>query len=203
MGKSNKGAADTPHALERLVFFSDAVFAIAITLLVIEIEVPDLAPHTPVAEQWHELASLGPKFFAYVLSFLVIGRFWMGHHQLFDRVVGYSQKLLWPNLLLLMAIAFMPFATAFLGTNLGHFVPALTYNVTLVVIGVLSLILTRRVERLGLAPRDDDPWEMGGPQSVVAAAMLTWALTFVTPIFSQWGMITVPLWARWFRKKTV
>ncbi len=187
-------------SLERLVFFSEAVYAIAITLLVIEIEVPDFAMDLSRAEQWHEFSALLPRFFAFVLSFLVIGRYWIGHHQLFDRVVGFSNRVLWPNLILLMAVAFMPFATAFLGANLGHFVPALVYNVTLLATSLLALHLNWRIEKLGLTPRDDDPIERGGPQSVAVASALCVALTFVSPIMSQWGMISIPLWGWTWRR---
>lgn len=187
-------------SLERLVFFSDAVYAIAITLLVIEIEVPNFAAVVSREEQWHEFASLLPKFFAFALSFLVIGRFWIGHHQLFDRVVGFSNKLLWPNLLLLMSIAFMPFATAFLGSNLGHFVPALVYNGSMLTTSLLAFHLNWRIEKLGLTPRDDDPIERGGPQSTVMASALCVGLTFVFPLLSQWGMASIPLWGWLYRR---
>ncbi len=187
-------------SLERLVFFSDAVYAIAITLLVLEIEVPDFPADLSRAEQWHEFGMLAPKFFAFLLSFLVIGRYWIGHHQLFDRVVGFSAKLLWPNLLLLLSIAFMPFSTTFLGSNLGHFVPALVYNLSLLTTSLLALFLNWRIDKLGLTPRDDDPIELGRPQSVVAASALCVGLTFVMPLMSQWGMATIPLWGWLYRR---
>lgn len=187
-------------SLERLVFFSDAVYAIAITLLVIEIEVPHFAPGLSRAEQWNELGTLWPKFLAFILSFLVIGRFWMGHHQLFERATGFSTRLLWPNLLMLLAIAFMPFATAILGSNIGFFVPALIYNLTLLVTALLAFNLHWRLERLGLTPRDDDPIERGVPQATVSAAALTVAMTFFAPLYSQWAMITLPLWQRLYAR---
>src|SRR3569623_1123728 len=111
-------------ALDRLVFFSDAVFAIAVTLLVLDIKVPNL-PHESISAAWRDFAALWPSFFAFALSFFVIGRFWMGHHERFRALRHYDSRLMWPNMLYLMAIAFMPFSSAFLGTNLGRFVPAL------------------------------------------------------------------------------
>src|SRR5437868_654279 len=111
-------------ALDRLVFFSDAVFAIAITLLVLEIRIPHLPRGVTIAEAWREFWTLWPSFFAFALSFFVIGRFWMGHHERFRPLRHFDDRLMWPNLLYLMTIAFMPFSTAFLGSNLGRFVPA-------------------------------------------------------------------------------
>jgi uncharacterized membrane protein len=188
-------------SLERLVFFSDAVFAIAITLLVIEIEIPKFPVTATHAEEWGKLAEMWPQFFAFFLSFMVIGRFWIGHHQLFERVQGFSAKLLWPNLMLLLAIAFMPFSTALLGSNIGFFVPSLIYNLSLLVTSILALFLHWRIEQLGLTPRDDDPIERGGPQATVFAALVTVGLTFVIPHFSQLAMMTIPLWRRLFRRQ--
>ena len=190
-------AKATDHPLERLVFFSDAVFAIAITLLVIEIDVPSLPVHATAAEQWGRLADLWPSFFAFFLSFLVIGRFWMGHHALFTHVRRYDPRLMWPNLAFLMAIALMPFASAFLGRNLGHFVPELLYNLTMLACGALSLWLGRVAWRAGILDQEQDDLPVAARSAaVVLAAAVCAGLTFVSPLLSQWGMITIPLWLR-------
>jgi uncharacterized membrane protein len=177
-------------ALDRLVFFSDAVFAIAITLLVLEIHVPDLPRSEDIAGSWEAFLSLGPSLFAFALSFLVIGRFWMGHHERFRPVRHYDPRLMWPNLLYLMAIVFMPFATAFLGRNLGHFVPALVYNLAMLVLALLAMWLNRCVRRVGGGGSPVDGLD------IVIAALVCVGLTFVFPLLSQWGMMTIPLWSR-------
>ena len=97
--------------LERLILFSDAVFAIAITLLVIEIKVPE-RPAIFNAQQFME--SMKEKLvdiLSYLLSFAVIGQFWVSHHRLFRYVNNYSNKLIWLNLHMLFWIALMPFTT--------------------------------------------------------------------------------------------
>ncbi|MEY2942040.1 MAG: hypothetical protein RLY97_54 [Pseudomonadota bacterium] len=188
-------------SLERMLFFSDAVFAIAITLLVLELHVPDLPLGSTEHDFWLALGHLWPKFFAFILSFLVIGRFWMSHHQLFERVHHFDLRLVWPNMMLLMAIAFTPFATAFLGTNLGYFVPAQFYNLTLLVTGLLSWRLLWRVEHLGLAATGNSFQKFGAP-AVVLGALLCLALAYVFVPFSQMGMLTVPLW-RWLLVRVV
>jgi len=181
-------------ALDRLVFFSDAVFAIAITLLIIEIEVPDLPVRASSAESWRALAALAPNFFAFALSFLVIGRFWMGHHERFRSLRHFDPRLMWPNMLYLMAIAFMPFATAFLGRNLGHFVPALVYNLSMLTLALLAMWLARRIRAAGGGGARLDGTD------IVLAALVCIGLTFVLPILSQWGMMTVPLWT-WLERR--
>jgi uncharacterized membrane protein len=69
--------------LERLIFFSDAVFAIVMTLLVLDIRVPDVPSDVAVQEVPGLVVELWPKILSYVLSFLVIGLYWIGHHQTF------------------------------------------------------------------------------------------------------------------------
>ncbi len=101
--------------LDRIVFFSDAVFAIAITLLVLNIEVPDIPPDLVSEELPGQLLDLWPKLLSYVLSFLVILMFWTAHHNIFRPIKSYDRGLIWLNSLFLMFIAFLPFPTALLG----------------------------------------------------------------------------------------
>lgn len=203
MSKQDHTAAGGALSLERLVFFSDAVFAIAITLLVIEIKIPDLARGISVEEEWSALAALWPSLFAFVLSFLVIGRFWMGHHALFGQIDRYDNKLMWPNMLFLLAIAAMPFATGLLGKNLGRFVPELIYNLMMLLCGGLSLMLSLTAYRRGLLSNQRSSSAVAlRATPVVVAASLCIAITFVAPLFSQYGMITVPLWSWMLRART-
>jgi uncharacterized membrane protein len=176
-------------ALDRLVFFSDAVFAIAITLLVLDIHIPEFPHVISIAESWRIFAALAPSFFAFALSFLVIGRFWMGHHERFRSLRHFHARLMWPNLIYLMAIAFMPFATAFLGQNLGHFVPELVYNLSMLALAVVAFWLASVVRAVG--GETDRPYD---GIDLILAALVCIGLTFWVPILSQWGMMTIPLW---------
>ncbi len=101
--------------LERLILFSDAVFAIAITLLVIEIKVPELHEDFSDALLGPELLHLVPKFIGFLISFFIIGLYWTIHHQMFGFVVNYDRKLLWLNLFFLMSIVLMPFSSGLYG----------------------------------------------------------------------------------------
>jgi uncharacterized membrane protein len=185
-------------SLDRLVFFSDAVFAIAITLLVLEIAIPHLGNGQPAIAYWRALLGLVPSLFAFVLSFLVIGRFWMGHHERFAALDQFDPRLLWPNMLYLMAIAFMPFATAFLGANLGHFVPALVYNSTMVLLGMLAVWVARTVSVVSGKPDAN-----GYGLDIILAALTCVVLTFIFAPASQCGMMTVPLWGSVERRLAV
>jgi uncharacterized membrane protein len=110
---------DTDHShreLDRLIFFSDAIFAIVMTLLILEIRAPDNVPSNVAATEVPSLVwALWPKFFSYVLSFLVIGTYWISHHQIFRYVRSYDRTLLWLNLVFLLSISFIPFPTDLLG----------------------------------------------------------------------------------------
>ena len=109
---------ETDHGhrgLERLIFFSDAIFAIVMTLLILDIRVPDVPSNVAATEVPSLVWALWPKFFSYVLSFLVIGTYWIAHHQTFRYVRSYNRTLLWLNLVFLLSISFIPFPTDLLG----------------------------------------------------------------------------------------
>jgi uncharacterized membrane protein len=102
-------------SFERLVFFSDAVFAIVITLLVLPLTAEITV--TRGAATARHLSTTWPHVHTFVITFLVIGQFWIGHHRLYDRLRRYDQGLLWLNLFCLLAVAFMPFPAALLGAG--------------------------------------------------------------------------------------
>jgi uncharacterized membrane protein len=98
----------------RVEAFSDGVFAVAATLLIFNIQLDKTAPGgllTALLAAW-------PKYAAYVASFLTIGVMWINHHGLFERIAHLNRTLVFLNLLLLMAIVFLPFPTAVLGSNI-------------------------------------------------------------------------------------
>jgi uncharacterized membrane protein len=101
----------------RLLSFSDSVFAITITLLVL-----DIRPPSSGGNLLHGLVSLWPSYLAYVVTFLFIQQVWVNHHVMFDHIGAANRVVLLLNTLLLMAVAFLPFATSVLGVALhrGH-----------------------------------------------------------------------------------
>src|SRR5215204_2211690 len=101
--------------LERIIFFSDAIFAIAMTLLVVSITVPQIPANLVAQELPNRLRELLPNLFSYVISFLVIFSYWTVHHSMFSTIRAYDRGLMWMNGLFLMFVAFLPFPTALLG----------------------------------------------------------------------------------------
>lgn len=105
---------------ERLEAFSDGVFAIAITLLVLEIHIPSVEGTTTPSAVVEALLAQWPSFFGYLVGFLTIGNAWINHHNLFRLVGRVSHGVLIANLFLLLAVGFMPFPTALLAETLGR-----------------------------------------------------------------------------------
>src|SRR5690348_7099607 len=131
----------------RVEAFSDAVMAIAITLLVLDIHIPDTSEHGlgyGLAHQW-------PSYAAYVLTFLVIGIMWVNHHAMFEQVVAVDRALLVCNIVLLLGIAFLPFPTSLVATFVRHGndgrVATAVYSITMTLIGCGYLLLWWYLER--------------------------------------------------------
>lgn len=112
---SEERAGHTAHGYQRFLAFCDAVVAIAITLLILPLvdAVNDLGTLTAGQFALEHLHSI----FVFLLSFAVIGNFWIVHHRLYERVTGYSTPLIWANLLWLASIVFLPFPTQLLGSS--------------------------------------------------------------------------------------
>jgi uncharacterized membrane protein len=107
---------------DRVLYFSDAVFAIAITLLVVDLQVPDV----PNLQSGAQLRESIPKMTGFAFSFAVIGLFWIGHHSLFRRILGIDRSLMLLNLLFLGCIAFLPYPTSLLSAT-GDQAPATVF----------------------------------------------------------------------------
>jgi uncharacterized membrane protein len=188
------------HPLERLIFFSDAVFAIAITLLVIEVRPPHLPFHSSDRDQLVSLINLTPSFVAFFISFFVIGAFWAGHHRAFSLSKHWSPSLLFPNISMLCAIAFMPFATAYMGMNMGQRIPSMLYDAVLMITAILNIRLVRLATSPPVVDEHADPLTIARTRArgwgVAAGAAIAFALTFIFPPISQLGLMMIPLWLR-------
>jgi uncharacterized membrane protein len=104
-----------PLNTRRIEAFSDGVLSIVITLLVLQLSLPVLSASATDAELTRHLVEMIPKLFAYVISFAVVGIFWVGHHGVFHFVVHADRTLLWLNNLFLLSVGFIPFPAALLG----------------------------------------------------------------------------------------
>lgn len=139
--------------LERMILFSDAVFAIAITLLVIEIKVPEI-PKLEVTESklLESLEHMIPKFVGFIISFFIIGLYWTIHHRMFANVVNYTKKTLWLNLWFLFAVILMPFSTAFYSEYILRLLktPVIIYVGNIFLLGIMNYMLFRHINNPAL-----------------------------------------------------
>lgn len=132
--------------VERAVLFSDAVFAIALTLLVIEIHVPQVPP----AELGQALAHLLPDYLAFALSFFVIGGIWMSHHRKFRTIERHDQTLLRLNLVMLLFVASLPLPTAVLAGYGDTVTAVVLYSGSIAAIGAMMSVIWWFAYRRGL-----------------------------------------------------
>lgn len=185
----------------RLEAFSDAVFAIAITLLILEIHVPEFEDGQSL---WHSLADLWPSYFGYAVSFLVIGIMWVNHHDVFHIVRRVDHWVLVSNLLLLCCVAFLPFPTAVLAAHIGkpdESTAIVFYAATFVVTSIVFNLLWRYPARRApwLLEPDVDPRVIAsitrryalGPLIYLTAALIGW-------FFPTAGLISLALVALFY-----
>jgi uncharacterized membrane protein len=131
----------------RIVAFSDGVFAIAITLLVLGLGVPKHLHGESLGEAlWAQRESL----FAFALSFAVIGRFWVVHHRFFGDVIGFDGRLLGLNLFYLAWIVLIPFSSSVLGDHGGQTASVVLYAVNLSGVTLVGLLMSTYARRAGL-----------------------------------------------------
>jgi uncharacterized membrane protein len=144
---SQQSASDQDRlGLERLIFFSDAVFAIAITLLALEIRLPAGPEAISNAQLASSLLGIWHKYLAYMISFMVIGSFWIGHHRKFRYIKRYDGGLLMLNLLFLMVVAFVPFPSSVI-SEYSNRAATIFYGLTMMLAGLLMAALWRHAAR--------------------------------------------------------
>jgi uncharacterized membrane protein len=174
---------------DRVAFFSDAVFAIAMTLLVVGIGIPKVKEGGDLGKA---LSSRDAEIFSFFLSFVVIGFFWLAHHRFFARLAAVDVRFMQINLLYLAAIAFTPFPTAIVGVYGGD-EPAgvVLYAVTLGVASFLEAALLWHAQREGLLRvrmRDD---VFRGNMAASLAPVLVFGISIPIAYFAtSWGLLS-------------
>ncbi len=141
---------ETGVSKDRTIAFSDGVFAIAITLLILNVDIPDLHPESRHALD-RALDETIPDLISYFIGFYVIGKFWLGHHYLFDSLTGLDSRLMNANLLYLAFIALLPFPTGVLGDHGGLTVAVVIFAVAVSLAGLAETMLLWLSLRSGLA----------------------------------------------------
>ena len=126
--------------LERFSFFSDGVFAIAITLLIIEIKIPEIE-HATNDELLHSLSEMSLKFLGFLISFAIVGHYWSVHHRIFGYIQKYNATLLWLNLAFLCTVVLLTFSSGLIGeysSDLHLYVPYVVYVLNVCLVGLMN-----------------------------------------------------------------
>ena len=145
----------------RLEALTDGMFAIVMTLLVLEITVPQISSHEPDvvrAELSKRLLDLWPKIFSYVISFIILAIYWRAHHRQFHYIKHSDGVLVWTNIMFLMAVSFLPFSTSLLGEYIDQQISVFIYGSNSIVIALLLYIQWRyATDHYRLVDKNLDP----------------------------------------------
>jgi TMEM175 potassium channel family protein len=183
----------------RIVAFSDGVFAIAITLLVLNLGVPD---HARGGELGTALWNERQDILAYAISFAVIGRFWIVHHRFFGEVTGFDGRLIALNLFYLAWIVLIPFSSQVHGGNTASVV---LYAVNLVGVVLCGVLLFADAQRAGLTRTTPEVAREGRRRSLLIAAVFLASIpvAFVSPSLAPYcwlALFVVPTAGRLARQ---
>jgi uncharacterized membrane protein len=145
------------RGLERIAALSDGVFAIAMTLIVLEIRVPELVDSASDAELWAALLQLGPRFVTYLLSFLTLGIFWSGQQTQLNHMERADRDLSWIYIGFLAFVSLMPFTTSLLAEQIELRLALLIYWLNIFLLGAILYLAWIHARRSGLLKAEAGP----------------------------------------------
>ncbi len=192
--------------LERFSFFSDGVFAIAITLLIIEIKVPVLHGGTTDDALWHSLSDMSLKFLGFLISFAVVGHYWSVHHRIFGYLQKYNNALLWINLAFLCSVVLLPFSSGLLGeysSDLNLFVPYTVYVANICLTGLMNCLLwiyiSNPKKQFLTHTLSKARIRLGVYRSLVIPLVFVVSLmvVFISPVVSRFIPLIIPVILHW------
>jgi len=140
----------TGQSLERLAALSDGIFAVAMTLLVLDLHVPASEVIHSQGELWRSLAGAAPQLISYVLSFITLGIFWNGQQAQLNSFKRSDRHLSWIHIAFLFAVSIMPFSTRLLAEFIAYRSVLIAYWANILLLGVVLYISWRYAQRAGL-----------------------------------------------------
>jgi uncharacterized membrane protein len=190
--------------LNRIEAFSDGVFAIVVTLLVLELKLPTLNDHASVSELAHGLYELAPKFLSWLISFIIVCKFWLNHHHILGLARHADYGFVWLNSIFLMGQSFIPFPTAMMGEYHLNPLAVSAFGCVFALNTLLFIALQRYIVRNLIKPELaalQDPHAlikaMVGPASYLVGALVAWVFipaAFVVYMLTPLFYITPPQW---------
>jgi TMEM175 potassium channel family protein len=206
MPESSRDKSTVPLSTSRIEALSDAIFAFAMTLLVLTLTLPDMTQTKLNLSQL--LAAQWPKFFNYALSFLLLAIFWIVHHQQFHFIRRTNRSHLWINIGILMFVALMPFSTDVNGDYSGNVLAQMLFSGNLLILGLLFLLnwwYACYHHRL-VAPDLDREIILRGIRRgsiVPVISTISIILSLFVPHGAQWVYLLIPIIELhpWFRER--
>lgn len=179
---------DSELEFGRIVAFSDGVIAIAITLLTLNLEVPEV-PSGDTRALAEGMVDLVPHFFAFALSFAVIGRLWLIHHRFFAALEGFDPRLMTANLVYLALIVLVPFSSDMLGTYGENTVAVMVYAAILGLAAAVNALMIRYALRLDLVGETErsatQPFASRGALLIPGAFLASIPVALLSPYAAQ------------------
>jgi uncharacterized membrane protein len=182
-------------AFDRVAFFTDAVFAIAMTLLIVAVELPELVgPLDDPSTLIEPLKAMAPQLISFFLAFLLLGRYWMAHHAFFAVLEKVDRRLIALNLIYLSFVAFLPFPTELIGKYEENPISVTLFALTMAAISGMETVIFRHAhrERLLVHPMTDEVYRYGMIQSTVPVALF-----LVSIPIAFWDPVTRYVWLIW------
>jgi uncharacterized membrane protein len=191
------GGDGSKRDVARLNAFTDGIFVVSMTLLVLDIRLPDLPAESGDRELIHALSELWPKYFGYAVSFLVIAQYWLGYTSKFGSMRSIDSGFAWLNMLFLLVVGFVPFATTILTGHRGPVATSL-YAATMTVLSLQLIGMWLYAKKRGLLVTDghEPTWRAVGPWVRIA---VIFAISIIAaqlhPAWSRavWLLLAIPL----------
>ena len=175
--------------LDRISALSDGLFAIAMTLIVLEIRLPEAAGIRSEQDLWGALLNLSPRLVTYLLSFLTLGIFWSGQQTQLNYFANADRHLSWINLGFLAGIALMPFSTSVLAEFITFRIALLVYWLNIFLLGALLYFAWIYASRAGLVRQDAGPDVFAALKRRIVVAQALYAVGAVLCVINTYWSI--------------
>jgi uncharacterized membrane protein len=169
--------------LEHVISFSDAIFAFAITIMTLSVDIPDLPTNLTQAELLDELYALYPQFESYVISFAVIAVFWVSYHQVFNHIKGSHITIVYLNLLFLLMITLLSLSTSLIINYETYQIPYVIYCFIVVMTSLLlALIWWYAIKNDGLVEENLHPFFIKGVLANLISIPIVFTISIIISI---------------------
>ncbi len=182
------------QSVERLAALSDGVFAVAMTLLVLDLRAPAIEAVHSERDLWHALAALTPRLLMYVMSFLTLGIFWVGQQTQLNNLARSDRSLSWIHILFLFAVSMTPFSTMLLAEFVNYRTALLVYWANILVLGASLYFSWVCASKTGLIRDDVTPHIASAIKRRIVIAQALYAFgALLCVVSSYWSIAFIVL----------